>query len=145
MTPVSPALRTLFTYVAQEKVVFSGTVADSLRLGNPLADDEALWKALSRACAEDFVRALPKGLDTPLGERGAGLSEGQIQRLAIARAILSPAPILLLDEATSALDLETEKKVIRGILEENGGRPRTVIATTHRPTVLEYCDQVISL
>ncbi len=142
--PLSPALRPLFSYVAQEKVVFSGTVAESLRLGNPAAGDEALWDALERACAADFVRALPEGIDTKLGERGAGLSEGQIQRLAIARAILSPAPLLLLDEATSALDFETEKKVIHGLL-AGEERRRTVIATTHRPTVLEYCDAVIQL
>ena len=139
--PLAPCLRPLITYVAQEKVVFSGTVADSLRLSSPLATDTELEDALRAACAWRFVSRLPHGLDTPLGERGAGLSEGQIQRLAIARAILSGAPVMLLDEATSALDPETEKAVLAALLQQG----RTVVVTTHRPTVLAFCTRVYAI
>ena len=109
---VSPSTRCCFAYVPQDNVIFSGTVAETLRLVRPDAPEEALWAALRAACAEDFVRSLPGGLDCPLRERGGSLSEGQNQRLAIARAILADAPILLLDEVTSALDLETEQRVL---------------------------------
>ncbi len=141
--PLCPGLRPLISYVAQEKVIFSGTVADCLRLGCPDADEQALEKALRLACAWDFVSALPQGLDTHLGERGLGLSEGQLQRLAIARALLSPAPLLLLDEATSALDTETEEAVLRGIV--SSARGRTLILTTHRPSLLSACTRVYSI
>ena len=144
-SPVSPSMRTLVTYVAQEKVIFTGTVADALRLSSPLASDEALWTALEAASAREFVEALPEGLDTPIGERGSGFSEGQLQRLAVARAILCDAPVMLLDEATSALDLATEKKVLRGLLTSSSDLKRTVIVTTHRPTVLRSCTRVYSL
>ncbi|MCQ2446066.1 MAG: ABC transporter ATP-binding protein/permease [Clostridia bacterium] len=140
---IVPPLRTLVTYVAQEKVVFSGTVADSLRLSSPLATDDELWKALEAACAKDFIEVLPQKLETPIGERGSGFSEGQLQRLSIARAILSDAPVMLLDEATSALDLATEKQVLSNVLSDP--RRRTVIVTTHRPTVLRSCTRVYSL
>ena len=139
--PLQPGLRPLISYVAQEKVIFSGTVRDCLRLSDPTADDEELEYALRLSCAWDFVSALPRGLDTPLGERGSGLSEGQIQRLAIARAILSSAPVMLLDEATSALDPETEKAVLHGLL----ARQRTVVVTTHRPSVLSSCTRVYAI
>lgn len=142
VAPLTPGLRPLLSYVAQEKVIFSGTIAESLRLAAPLANDEQLRQALEMACAWDFVSALPQGVNTPLGERGSGLSEGQIQRLAIARAVLSDAPLLLLDEATSALDLDTERQVLHNMLHENR---RTVIVTTHRPTVLRSCSRVYSL
>lgn len=141
--PLSPCMRGLITYVAQEKVVFSGTIADCLRLSNPAATDEQLETALRRACAWDFVSALPGGIHCPLRERGLGLSEGQIQRLAIARALVSDAPVMLLDEATSALDLATERAVLRNMLSPGGGR--TVIVTTHRPTVLLSCNRVYSI
>lgn len=140
---IVPPLRTLVTYVAQEKVVFSGTVADSLRLSSPLATDDELWKALEAACAKDFIEVLPQKLETPIGERSSGFSEGQLQRLSIARAILSDAPVMLLDEATSALDLATEKQVLSNVLSDP--RRRTVIVTTHRPTVLRSCTRVYSL
>lgn len=140
---IEPSMRCLVTYVAQEKIVFSGTIAECLRMASPGADDAALEAALRASCAWDFVNALPDGLETPLGERGAGLSEGQIQRLAIARALLSPAPVMLLDEATSALDMKTERTVLDNILADS--RRRTVIVTTHRPTVLGSCDRVYSI
>jgi len=141
--PLSPCMRPLITYVAQEKVVFSGTIAESLRLANPLAPDQRLEEALKLACAWDFVCALPGGIHYRLRERGAGLSEGQLQRLAIARALLSDAPVMLLDEATSALDLATERKVLSNML--SGDHRRTVIVTTHRPTVLLSCARVYSI
>lgn len=140
---VCPGLRGLVTYVAQEKVVFSGTIADCLRMAAPAATEAELEQALRSACAWDFVSRLPKSIHTPLGERGAGLSEGQIQRLAIARALLSPAPLMLLDEATSALDLETERQVLSNIL--SGNTRRTVVVTTHRPTVLRSCARVYNI
>lgn len=141
--PLSPCMRPLITYVAQEKVVFSGTVADCLRISNPAATDEALERALRLACAWDFVSELPGGIHFQLKERGLGLSEGQIQRLAIARALLSDAPVMLLDEATSALDLATERKVLANMLSSDHNR--TVIVTTHRPTVLLSCARVYSI
>ncbi len=141
--PLSPCMRPLITYVAQEKVVFSGTVAECLRMSNPVATDAELEQALRLACAWDFVSALPGKLNYSLKERGAGLSEGQIQRLAIARALLSSAPVMLLDEATSALDLATERAVLRNMLSSN--THRTVIVTTHRPTVLLSCARVYSI
>lgn len=137
------SMRGLVTYVAQEKVVFSGRISETLRLTNRTATDAELEQALRLACAWDFVSALPEGIETRLGERGSGLSEGQIQRLAIARAILSSAPVMLLDEATSALDFKTEKEVLNNIL--SGDKRRTVIITTHRTTVLPNCTRVYSL
>lgn len=141
--PLSPCMRPLITYVAQEKVVFSGTIAESLRLSNPLATDAQLEQALRLACAWDFVSELPEGVNFRLKERGMGLSEGQIQRLAIARALLSNAPVMLLDEATSALDLNTERKVLHNMLSSN--THRTILVTTHRPTVLLSCARVYSI
>ena len=141
--PLSPCMRPLISYVAQEKVIFSGTIADTLRMSNPMATDEQLTKVLQTACAWDFVSQLSDGINTPLGERGSGLSEGQIQRLAIARALLSNAPIMLLDEATSALDVETERQVLHNML--SGEQHRTVIVTTHRPTVLQSCTRVYEI
>lgn len=135
---VSPSTRCCFAYVPQDNVIFSGTVAETLRLVRPDAPEEALWAA----CAEDFVRGLPGGLDCPLRERGGSLSEGQNQRLAIARAILADAPILLLDEVTSALDLETEQRVLENIAALPG---KTCILSTHRPSVLSLCSRVYRL
>ena len=139
---VSPSTRCCFAYVPQDNVIFSGTVAETLRLVRPDAPEEALWAALRAACAEDFVRSLPGGLDCPLRERGGSLSEGQNQRLAIARAILADAPILLLDEVTSALDLETEQRVLENIAALPG---KTCILSTHRPSVLSLCSRVYRL
>ena len=120
--------------------MFSGTIAETLRLVRPDASEEAIWKALRTACADDFVRELPEGLHSKIGERGAKLSGGQNQRLAIARALLSDAPILLLDEVTSALDLETEQRVLANISQAYHGR--TCIVATHRKSILPLCDCV---
>lgn len=139
-TEISSATRRIFTYVPQEKAMFSGTVAEMLRLFSTEATDEEINAALKAACAYDFVAALPEGINTPLGERGAGFSEGQNQRLAIARAVLRKAPVLLLDEATSALDLETERRVLENITALCRGK--TLIVMTHRESVLPLCDSV---
>ena len=101
---------------------------------------ERLERALRIACADEFVSALPDGPDTILGEGGTGLSEGQMQRLAIARAVFSDSPILLLDEVTSALDEATEQRVLRNLREMTD---RTVVIVTHRPAALEICDRVL--
>lgn len=132
--------RFLFSYVPQGNAILSGTVAENLRMVQEDATDEELEEALRIACAWDFVSAMPEGINTPVGERGKGFSEGQAQRIAIARAVLRNAPILLLDEATSALDVATERKVLRNIIQKRANR--TCIVTTHRPTVLNMCQRV---
>lgn len=109
---VSPQTRKNFVYVPQGNTLFSGTIRDNLLMGNPQASEEAIYQALQTATA-DFVFHLPDGVDSPLSERGGGLSEGQAQRIAIARALLRPGNILLLDEATSALDPDTERLLIK--------------------------------
>ena len=140
--PVSKAMRSLFAYVPQGNFLFSGTIRESLTFADPIsmAQEDRIWEALQLACASDFVRSLPEGLDTILGERGIGLSEGQIQRLAIARALIANRPILLLDEATSALDPETEKKLLDNL---RSMTDKTVVIVTHRETVAEFCDRQI--
>ena len=131
---VSPSTRRLFAYVPQDNTLFSGTIAENLRISNPDASDEMLEEALKIACAYHFVSALPDGLYSRVGESGDGLSKGQIQRISIARALLSDAPILLLDEATSALDVKTEQKLLENIQRSQKGH--TCIVTTHKQSVL---------
>ena len=133
-------VRPLIAYVPQGNTVLSGSIADNLRLVRPEATEEEMERALRLACAWDFVSRLPQGMESSVGERGRGLSEGQAQRLAIARAILKDAPVLLLDEATSALDVATERQVLRNIVA--GCPDKTCIITTHRPTVLGLCGRV---
>lgn len=140
--PISPATRGLFAYVPQDNVIFSGTVADTLRLIRPEASDDEIWAALRVACADDFVRELPDGIYSQMSERGGSLSIGQNQRLAIARAVLADAPIMLLDEVTSALDLETEEKVLQNIAALPN---KTCIISTHRPSVLSLCDHIYKI
>ena len=136
-------LRAFFSYVPQGNSLLSGTVADNLRLGNPSATEAEMRLALEQACAWEFVSRLPQKLDTVLGENGGGLSEGQAQRIAIARAILRDAPVLLLDEATSALDAETEERVLGQIVRS---RPNhTLIISTHRKSVLRRCDRIYQI
>ena len=140
--PLSVRERRLFAYVPQGNQLMSGTLREAVAFSEPEAarDDERLWRALRIACAEDFVRELPEGPDTRLGERGTGLSEGQMQRLAIARALFSESPILLLDEATSALDGETERQLLVNL---RSMTDRTVVIVTHRPAALDICDRVL--
>lgn len=136
---VSPATRCNFSYVPQGNTLMSGTIRENLQLGRPDATDEELMAALRKSCAS-FVDELPEKLDTVCSEQGGGLSEGQAQRIAIARALLRNRPILLLDEATSALDSETEKTLLQNIL---NNRDKTVIFITHRTTVTQYCDRTL--
>lgn len=138
--PISADTRRLFSYVPQGNTVFSGTIADNLRIVRQDADDGQIIAALKAACAWDFVAKMPEGINSSVGERGRGLSEGQAQRIAIARAILRDAPILLMDEATSALDVATERQVLRSILEHCPDK--TCVITTHRPSVLNMCSRV---
>ena len=132
--------RYLFSYVPQGNTIFSGTIADNMRMVREEASDEEIVEALKIACAWDFIKEKELGIYTEIGERGKGLSEGQAQRVAIARAILADAPILLMDEATSALDMATERKVLRNIMVQKPNK--TCIVTTHRPSVLSMCQRV---
>ena len=138
--PVSPAARILMTYVPQGNTMMNGTIADNLRMLKPDASDEEIILALKEACAYEFVQKLPDGIYHNIGESGIGFSEGQNQRLAIARALMRQTPILLLDEATSALDVATERKVLSNLMK--GQKKRTCILTTHRPSVLSMCDRI---
>lgn len=132
--------RHLFAYVPQGNTILSGTIAENMRTVKEDASDEEIIQALKLSCAWDFVEKMPGGINARVGERGRGLSEGQAQRIAIARAILRDAPVLLLDEATSALDVTTERQVLRNIITQ---RPnKTCIVTTHRPSVLNLCQRV---
>lgn len=140
---ISAATRRFFAYVPQGNTIFSGTIADNMRMVKPDATDDEIVEALKAACAYDFVDRLPDGINSKVGERGGGFSEGQAQRLSIARALLRKSPILLLDEATSALDIFTEREVLRNIM--NMGYARTCIVTTHRPSVLTMCDRVYKI
>jgi ATP-binding cassette subfamily B protein len=140
---VSSDTRSYFSYVPQGNTLFSGTIADNIRVGRPSATDNELIYTAQQACAWDFIQKLPQGLETIIGANGQGLSEGQCQRIAIARALLRQSPILLLDEATSALDLNTEWAVLQRIKETSP--QRTCIAITHRLSVIDICDRVYEL
>ena len=135
--------RALFAYVPQENLLMSGRIRDIVAFADPgsVGEDEKIWEALRIACAEVFVRELPEGIDTELGERGAGLSEGQMQRIAIARAIFSDRPVLMLDEATSALDEDTERQLLDNL---QAVTDRTVVIITHRPAALRICNRRIA-
>lgn len=137
---VNAGLRRYFSYVPQGNTLLSGTIADNLRMVKPNASDAQLRAALEAACAWDFVSAMDGGLDASVGEHGHGLSEGQAQRIAIARALLRDAPVLLLDEATSALDVATERTILRNLAARYPHK--TCIVTTHRPTVISLCRRV---
>ena len=137
---INADIRQFFSYVPQGNTMLAGTIAENLRMVMEDATDEEIIDALKTACAWDFVSKLPKTINAPLGERGRGLSEGQAQRIAIARAVLRDAPVLLLDEATSALDVSTERKVLRNIIRQHPNK--TCIVTTHRPSVLNMCQRV---
>ena len=138
---MSPRLRCNFIYVPQGNTLLSGTIRDNLWLANITATEDEMREALHQACA-DFVLDLPEGLDTVCSESGGGLSEGQAQRIAIARALLRSGSIMLFDEATSALDPETERQLLQNILSRHD---KTIIFITHRPAVVDYCDQVLQV
>ncbi|MBP3272671.1 MAG: ABC transporter ATP-binding protein [Ruminococcus sp.] len=141
---LGPKWHRLFAYVPQGNMLMSGTIRDIVSFSDGAAanDDERIDNALKIACADEFVAALENGIDTLLGERGAGLSEGQMQRIAIARAVFSQSPVLLLDEATSALDDETERRVLENL---RSMTDKTVLIVTHRPAALDICDKVFEM
>ena len=138
----STLTRRNFVYIPQGNSLVSGTIRDNLLMGNPNATDDEMREALRIACA-DFVYELPDGIDTPVTERGGGLSEGQAQRIAVARSILRPGSILILDEVTSALDEGTEQEMLKRLTQSHIGK--TLIFVTHRPAVIDYCTQVLRI
>jgi len=138
--PLDASLRGLFAYVPQGNLVLSGSIKENITLCNESISLEEIIEAAKAAEIYDLIESMPDGFDTILSERGAGLSEGQIQRIAIARALLTKAPILLLDEATSALDEETETKVLNNI---RALSDKTILFVTHRNTSLKACDRII--
>ena len=139
---LSPLYHRLFAYVPQGNKLMSGTIRDVISFADPddKDNDKRIEQALSVSCAKEFVDELEEGVDTMLGERGTGLSEGQMQRLAIARAVYSGSPVLLLDEATSALDENTEARLLENLRQMTD---KTVVIVTHRPAALGICDRVI--
>ncbi len=138
---LSPRMRCNFVYVPQGNTLMSGTIRENLSLGNTEASDEDMESALRMACA-DFVFQLPEGIDSSCSESGGGLSEGQAQRISIARALLRSGSVMLFDEATSALDPDTERQLLKNILANSN---KTIIFITHRPAVVDYCDQTLRL
>lgn len=138
--PIHADTRRYFSYVPQGNTLMSGTIADNLRVVKEDATEEEIRQALETACAWEFVQKMPDGIHSLLGTRGRGVSEGQAQRISIARAVLRDAPILLLDEATSALDVATERQVLRNIMHRHPNK--TCIVTTHRPSVLNLCQRI---
>ncbi len=132
--------RSLFAYVPQQSMLLSGTIRENIAFCCGEVSDEAIWAAAEVADVADAIRKQPNGLDTVLGERGSGLSEGQLQRLAIARAVLCGAPVLLLDEATASLDEATEERVLQRL---RALPDRSCLCISHRPAALEICDRVI--
>lgn len=135
--------REFISYVPQGNTLFSGTIAHNVRMGKQDATDEEVIEALKAACAYDFIREMPQGINTVIGERGHGLSEGQAQRISIARAIIHGAPFMVLDEATSALDEKTELAVLESIRKLTP--TPTCLLITHRRSVLDYCDREIRI
>lgn len=132
-------MRCNMVYVPQGNTLMSGTIRDNLLMGKADATDEEMREALRKSCAE-FVSELPDGLDTVCTEQGGGLSEGQAQRISIARALLRDRPVMLFDEATSALDNDTECRLLQNIMSD---RAKTIIFITHRPAVINYCDRTL--
>ena len=143
--PLDSSYRRLFAYVPQGNQLMTGTIREMVTFGTAASGpdvEEKIWIVLEEACAKEFVQALPDGLDTPIKERGAGLSEGQLQRIAIARALYTERPILLLDEATSALDENTEQELLLHLKEMTD---RTILFVTHRLNALSICDKEIHI
>lgn len=141
--PINRKHRHLISYIPQGNTLFSGSIRDNLLYGNTQASDEDIFRALKSACAYEFVNNLEDKLDTIIGEKGLGISEGQAQRIAIARAFLRKKPILILDEATSSLDAQTEVDILKSV--NNLSHKPTCIIITHRPSALRICDRVYNL
>ena len=141
--PASSSTRRLFSYIPQENTLFSGTIAENMRMARPESTDGEIEEALKAACAWEFVKELEQGIHTQVRERGRRFSEGQKQRLSIARALLADAPVMILDEATSALDVGTERRVLRSIIKKEDRR--TVIVAAHRPSVFALCSRVYKI
>lgn len=139
---VDKSMRNLFSYVPQGNLLLSGTLRENITFMCDNCTDEQIERAIELSCSDEFINDLPDGLETVIGERGLGLSEGQVQRIAIARAILYDAPILLLDEATSALDEGTEERLLRKLRELED---RTCIIITHKPAALNVCNKEIRI
>ena len=137
-----PASRRFISYVPQGNTLLSGTIETNLRIGKKDATEEELWAALRVAAAEKFIQKTENGLQTHLSEKAGGLSEGQAQRIAIARALLRNKPLLILDEATSALDEDTEAQILESITKSYG---KTIIIITHRKSMLRYCNKIIEI
>ena len=137
---VNADLRQFFSYVPQGNTILSGTIAENMRMVREDVTDEEIVEALKTACAWEFVEKIPDGINGTLGERGRGISEGQAQRLSIARALLRNAPIMLLDEATSALDSDTEEQVLKNIIKRHPNK--LIIVSTHRLGVLRLCQRI---
>ena len=142
--PLTAAWRGLFAYVPQGNQLMSGTIREIIAFGDPEAmhQEERMKRALRISCADEFVKELDHGIDTLLGERGCGLSEGQMQRIAIARAVFSERPVLILDESTSSLDEVTEQRLLKNLRQMTD---KTVLIITHRPAALEICDRRIDM
>lgn len=141
--PVSASTRKLFAYVPQGNTIIEGTIAENLRLIKPNATDDEIISALKLSCAYDFVKDLPEGINSYVGESGKGFSEGQVQRISVARALIKDAPILLFDEVTSALDEETERRLLNNI--RTYLRNKTVIFVTHKLNALEISDRIFKI
>ena len=139
----SSSTRRLFSYIPQENTLFSGTIAENMRMARPESTDGEIEEALKAACAWEFVKELEQGIHTQVRERGRRFSEGQKQRLSIARALLADAPVMIMDEATSALDVGTERRVLRSIIKKEDRR--TVIVAAHRPSVFALCSRVYKI
>ena len=140
--PVDAGMRSLFSYVPQGNLILSGTIRENLLFGNEGVTEEAMREAARAACIAEEIEQFPAGYDSVLGERSIGLSEGQAQRLAIARALLSQAPVLLLDECTSALDPETETKLLSNLKKLEG---RTILCVSHKDTTIKSCEEIVWL
>ena len=134
--------RNLFSYVPQGNMILSGTIRENIMFANPSASEQRLEEVINVSCLRELIDSLPEGIDTRLGERGIGLSQGQNQRISIARALISEAPILLLDECTSSLDIDTEKKLLLNLKTYH---QKTVLCISHRNAAIECCDRIIKV
>ena len=142
-TTTSATVREFISYVPQGNTLFSGTIRDNVLIGKPDATEDELWTVLDMAVCREFIEKLPQGLDTVIGEKGVGLSEGQAQRIALARAFIRKSPFIILDEATSALDEKTEQELLQKL--GNMNPKPTCLLITHRTSVLNYCDRELAI